>query len=215
MEYRELLHNCGVIPVFLEYDGQLAELAAREGLTVTVSKGRMYYKGEELGELPEELPVKRWQDEELESAMKNPKVCAAADSTFLDLRGEEFICRCRKVRKLALGYGFAHMGLNSADEIKARETACFFEKAFGFPSFDIGASIIVAGPFEVVKSVSWGQNGHIGIETASIERGIADLEQKGFRMDDSTLKRAPDGRILSVYLEHQAAGFAIHLLQKR
>lgn len=215
MEYKELLHSSGVIPVLSEYEGQLAWLAARAGLLVTAAKGRMYYNGKELGELPKELPAERWQEEALSGAMKDPQVCAAADLTFLDLQGEEFSRRCQKVRALALGYGFAHMGMNSAGEQEACDTARFFEKAFGFPSFDIGASIMVAGPFEVVKSMSRGRNGHIAIETASLARGIADLEQKGFLVDYSTLQRAPDGRLLSVYLEEQTAGFAIHLLQKR
>ena len=67
--------------------------------------------------------------------------------------------------------------------------------------------------FEVMKGKGIGENGHIAIKTNSIDRAIYYLAQKGFEVDQSTLKEK-DGKKIAVYLKNEVGGFGIHLLQK-
>lgn len=171
----------------------------------------------------DEFPENTWilygnfSELQLEKYMKSSFVCAICDTSFSDcnLSLEEFGHKCIKSYKLALGYGFAHLGINNVDDEKARETASLIGHAFGFSTYDIGSSIFASGSFEVVKSIFKGTHGHIGIETNSVARAMADLDKKNFVFDLDTIQRQPDGRIVSVYLKDDIGGFAFHLLQKR
>ena len=67
---------------------------------------------------------------------------------------------------------------------------------------------------EVMKSMYLGENGHLAVETVSMERAIADLEKKGFAVDETTAKYQ-NGKMIAVYMKNSIGGFAIHLLQKK
>lgn len=114
-----------------------------------------------------------------------------------------------------LSYRFAHVGINPVPGQGMEDGAAFFSGAFGFPSFDVGTSVIVAGPMELLKAPGPGRNGHLGIETEDVEEAIRDLAEKGFSIEESTLTYRSDGLIQSVYLKEEFCGFAVHLLRKR
>lgn len=119
------------------------------------------------------------------------------------------------IEKKAPTYSFAHLGINPTEDAGCADIVELFAKAFGFPSFDVGNSVIVAGPLELPKSPGPGRNGHIGIETDDVDAAMEDLAAKGFHFEESTLTRLPDGTACSVYLTEPFAGFAVHLLRKR
>lgn len=214
---KELLHNCGVIPVLYTYSQELADIAYKSGLAVVAVGEKLYYEGKVAGEIPKDsdILIGTFEDAALSAAMKSKDVCAVVDLSFTELETEAFAKRCCQSRKIALGYEFAHVGLNHKDADAAIKTAAFLEKAFGFPGFDIGSSIIVEGSFELVKSQFRGQNGHIGIETASVARAIADLTAKGFLIDAGSIQYSADQRIQSAYFMEETAEFGWHLIQKR
>lgn len=116
---------------------------------------------------------------------------------------------------MAVEYSFAHVGLHCADAGECTAAVKAFQKAFGFPSFDVGNSVIVAGPMELTKSSPNAAAGHIGIACSDVAEAIEDLKGKGFAVDESTVQTAPDGHIQSVYLRDTFGGFACHLLQQR
>ncbi len=116
---------------------------------------------------------------------------------------------------LEITYKFAHIGINSADENEAKKTVDMLKKLFNFRFFDVGNSIIVEGPIEVVKSVGRGGNGHIGIETNNVELAIVDLEKKGISSDMTTTNYNENNELLSVYLDLEISGFVFHLLKSR
>lgn len=112
-------------------------------------------------------------------------------------------------------YTFAHLGINPDSATACAETVAQLGRAFGFPSADVGASVIVAGPLEVLKRPGPGGKGHLGIETDQMDAAMEDLMEKGFHFDESTMVRDVGGELQSVYLQEEIAGFAIHLLHKR
>lgn len=161
------------------------------------------------------LPVGRFTAQQLADYMKSPHICAVCDLSFMDTLPAEWDAKCRQLRGIALGYAFAHMGIHSEGDSDCFAIVNTLQSAFGFPAFDIGSSVIVAGSFEITKSNPHGICGHIGIETASVARAINDLQSKGFSLDEGTIQYQPSGRIQSVYLVARIGGFTVHLLQKR
>ena len=115
--------------------------------------------------------------------------------------------------QLMLGFEIAHVGINSADEAKAMDTATKLCKLFGWP-IKVGNSSIFAGTgVEVMKKQYLGTNGHIGIRTNFVERAKAYLERQGFEFDESTAN-IKDGQLKAIYLKDEIGGFAIHIVQK-
>ena len=112
-------------------------------------------------------------------------------------------------------YTFAHMGIHCNSEEDCKAGVAAFQTVFGFPIFDIGNSVIVAGPMELTKTPLRSAAGHIGIACTDVALAIEDLKEKGFAIDESTLQYGPDGKLRSVYLQDTFCGFACHLLQKR
>lgn len=161
------------------------------------------------------LPVGRFSAQQLADYMKSPFVWAVCDTSFMDTDAAGWNAKCRQARCTALGYAFAHMGIHNGDVPGCETVVNLLQNAFGFPSFDIGSSVIVAGPLEVTKSNPYGCCGHIGIETASVARAMDDLISKGFTLKEETIQHMPDGRLQSVYLSLRIGDFAVHLLQKR
>lgn len=116
---------------------------------------------------------------------------------------------------MAVEYSFAHVGLHCESAGHCTDTVEQFKSAFGFESYDVGKSVIVAGPMEITKEPLYGTVGHIAIACSDVAKAIEDLRVKGYEVDKSTIQTASDGRIQSVYLQETFGGFACHLLQKR
>lgn len=115
--------------------------------------------------------------------------------------------------QLMLGLEIAHVGINSADEAEAMDTATKLCKLLGW-TMKVGNSSIFAGTgIEVMKSPFRGAKGHIGIRTNFIVRAKAYLERQGFEFDESSAN-VKDGQLKAIYLKDEIAGFAIHLVQK-
>ena len=115
--------------------------------------------------------------------------------------------------QLMLGLEIAHVGINSADEAEAMDTATKLCKLLGW-TMKVGNSSIFAGTgIEVMKSPFRGTKGHIGIKTNFIVRAKAYLERQGFEFDESSAN-VKDGQLKAIYLKDEIAGFAIHLVQK-
>ncbi|MBQ2834009.1 MAG: keto-hydroxyglutarate-aldolase/keto-deoxy-phosphogluconate aldolase, partial [Clostridia bacterium] len=115
--------------------------------------------------------------------------------------------------QLMLGLEIAHVGINSADEAEAMDTATKLCKLLGW-TMKVGNSSIFAGTgVEVMKTPFRGTHGHIGIKTNFIERAKAYMERQGFEFDESSANYK-DGKLKAIYFKDEIAGFAIHLVQK-
>lgn len=161
------------------------------------------------------IPVGRFTAQQLAEYMKLPYVCAVCDLSFMDMGREKWEPKCLELRSIALGYSFAHMGIHNEEASGCLSVVNTLQSAFGFPSFDIGSSVMVSAAFEITKANPQGVCGHIAIETASVVRAISDLQAKGFSVDESTIQYQPGGRMQSVYLNIRLGGFSVHLVQKR
>jgi Entner-Doudoroff aldolase len=114
---------------------------------------------------------------------------------------------------LSLGFSLSHVGINESAPNRALEAAQLMERMFLLQVKDGTSSVFAGSALEFTKSVFLGTHGHIAISTLSIPRAIAFLGRKGISVRPDTQKKK-DGRITSVYLDLEVAGFALHLVQR-
>jgi 2-dehydro-3-deoxyphosphogluconate aldolase/(4S)-4-hydroxy-2-oxoglutarate aldolase len=164
------------------------------------------------------IPTGGIDESNLLAYLKFPQVLACGGSWMVKaelISGGKF----DEIRKLTaqavnlmLGLELRHVGMNMPDAEAAQVAADRLSAILPFPQKDGTGSVFVGTQFEVLKRNFLGAHGHLAIGTHFIHRAIAHLEGKGFRMRPDT-RNEKDGKLLSVYLEEEIGGFALHLLQ--
>jgi 2-dehydro-3-deoxyphosphogluconate aldolase / (4S)-4-hydroxy-2-oxoglutarate aldolase len=114
--------------------------------------------------------------------------------------------------KTMLGLELRHVGFNMESPEAALNAARELSALVGAPVKEGNSSIFVGSQFEVMKKKYLGAHGHLAIGTNFINRAIAHLERKGYKILHDT-KTEKNGKLAAVYLEQEIGGFALHLLQ--
>ncbi len=114
--------------------------------------------------------------------------------------------------KTMLGFSLRHVGINTPNAEKAKQTAGTLGELLLLEARDTPGSIFLGTEFEILKSKLYAEHGHIAIGTNFIERAIAYFERKGIRLKPET-RAEKDGRLSTVYLDLDISGFAVHLFQ--
>lgn len=138
-------------------------------------------------------------------------MCSKADIS--DGKFDFITQQCKNARKTALGYEFAHLGINCENAQESMNVCQNFASAFGFETKEGASSNFASSGIEVMKSMYLGENGHMAIRTANIYRAISDLKAKNLEVDMESAKYKGD-EMIAVYLKSSFGGFAVHLLQK-
>lgn len=120
----------------------------------------------------------------------------------------------RQAVDTVLGFEMGHVGINAAGIGEAEAVASLFGALLHMPLRDAGSSVFVGNAVEVMKEPWLGKSGHIGIRTNSVFRAKSHLESRGIRFREDTIKYNERGVMLSVYLEQEIGGFAVHLAKK-
>lgn len=113
-----------------------------------------------------------------------------------------------------LGFSLVHIGINGKSVQEAEETARTFSRLLGMPYLPGTSSDYAGTIIEAMKEKGRGQNGHIGIGTDDLKRGMYYAQRAGFSFDLSSRKNDASGRAILYYLDREIAGFAVHFLQK-
>lgn len=149
-----------------------------------------------------------------------PRIIACGGSWMVrdDLIKEGDFDKIRELTKEAitmmLGFKLSHIGISMDDEIQAEQVVDSFEKMFGFTKMVGMSSIFVGNAIEVMKDPYLGERGHIAIQTNYIDRAVYHLGQQGYTFNENSKKLDKKGQLVSVYLNQELGGFAIHLVQK-
>ena len=129
-------------------------------------------------------------------------------------RFEEITRLCREAVRLMLGVSLAHIGINTENEEKARETAEAFAALLGF-CVKPGSGSFFAGEYvEAMKTPYLGWNGHIGFGVNNVVRARAYFERQGYAFRQDTAKYTDSGKLNSIYFENELADFAVHIVNK-
>lgn len=138
-------------------------------------------------------------------------LCSPAD---INARNFDAVTKTAKEAiDILLGFEFAHIGINTADDSESLNTARAFCDCFGFALKLGGKSNFASGGIEVVKGAGPGAKGHIAVRTNSLRRAAHYLEKRGYSTEQDIIKNS-EGKPVAVYLSSSFAGFAVHLLQK-
>lgn len=114
-----------------------------------------------------------------------------------------------------LGFELAHIGINTPSVEDARGVAGGFADLFNMPIKEGTGSIFAGTSIEVMKTPFLGANGHICYKTNYIDRAVAYLKARGVKFNEETAKRDEKGNLLTIYMQEELGGFAVHLLQKK
>ena len=112
----------------------------------------------------------------------------------------------------AIGFEFAHVGINSSDEKTAGSFVDTFRELYGLDGKEGNSSFFIGKEIEVVKSPFLGSHGHLAIKVNRMSLAKAYLERQGIPFDESTAKYKGD-KLVAIYLKEEMNGMAIHLLQ--
>lgn len=110
-----------------------------------------------------------------------------------------------------LGFHLKHVGVNSADEKEAAQTAQSFTRMFGYESRETDVSFFCGNEIEVMKSTGKGTMGHIAIGCNSVDRAVYHLESQGVEFEKDTALYTDKGALKFIYIKGEFGGFAIHL----
>lgn len=113
-----------------------------------------------------------------------------------------------------LGFELMHVGINAPDTEEAGRIAGELRNMFSFKLKEGNDSVYAGNQIEIVKGAGLGIHGHLAIGVNYLERAIYYLGKRGYGFLKDTAKYDKDGRLEAIYLQKDAAGFAIHLLQK-
>ena len=122
---------------------------------------------------------------------------------------------CREAIDKMLGFEMVHVGLNCANPEEAEKVADEFDAAFGFTKKVGNSSVFASTYMEMMKKPFHGTHGHIAVATNSVKRALYQLEKRGFKVKEGSVKYNAEGVMNVAYLDHEFGGFAVHLVLKK
>lgn len=122
---------------------------------------------------------------------------------------------CREAIDKMLGFEMVHVGLNCQSPEEAESVADEFESAFGFAKKAGNSSVFSSTYMEMMKKPFHGTHGHIAIATNSVKRALCQLEKRGYKVKEGSVKYNADGVMNVAYLDREFGGFAVHLVLKK
>jgi 2-dehydro-3-deoxyphosphogluconate aldolase / (4S)-4-hydroxy-2-oxoglutarate aldolase len=111
-----------------------------------------------------------------------------------------------------LGFSLKHVGINGSSTEESLALGAKLGNLLHMKVEERPGAMFVGGQFEITKAKYLGDHGHLAIGTNFIHRAIAHLSRCGVQILPET-KAEKDGKLVTVYLDMQVAGFAVHLLQ--
>lgn len=118
---------------------------------------------------------------------------------------------CGRLMQKLLGFGLAHVGINTQDAEDAKRTAERLGFLFGKAVTEFPGAYFAGEIAEVVKGSYLGTMGHIGINTRDMERAVAYFKRIGVEFDENTRSVNGEGKLGAIYFKEQIGRFAVHL----
>ena len=135
----------------------------------------------------------------------------APNNLVKEKKWDEISSLCQKTVYKMLGFKLAHVGINTESEKDALFIANMFSNMFGQSINETDGAYFAGDMVEVVKGSFLGTKGHIAISTCDIVRAKAYLESIGVNFNEKTASYDEKGKLVSIYLEDEIGGFAVHL----
>lgn len=165
------------------------------------------------------VPTGGVNEKNLNEYLAFPKIMAVGGSWITpanlinENRFEEVTEIAKKTVSKILGFEIAHVGINTACEEDAVNTANAFSNMFMFDTRIGNSSVFSGDGIEVMKGKGPGVLGHIGINTNNISRAIKYMERIGVKINKESAY-LKNNKLIAIYLNDEINGFAVHLRQK-
>lgn len=125
----------------------------------------------------------------------------------------EIVILIHEIQKKMFNFNLGHIGINQTSEDSAISAATQIANIFDLKTVNLNKSIYVEGGFEILKQAHHGNNGHICLTTATLERAYEYLSNKNVKFREDTRLCDKNGRLKSIFLEQEVGGFAFQLLE--
>ena len=86
---------------------------------------------------------------------------------------------------------------------------------FGFAKKVGNSSVFASTYVECMKKPFKGRMGHIAVATNSVKRAMYQLTERGYTIDEESVKRDAKGTPTVAYLKEDFGGFAVHLVLRK
>jgi len=121
---------------------------------------------------------------------------------------------CQRAVDVSLGFELAHVGINAKAESEAKNWAEIISGIFRLQPRYMNSAVFAGAAVEVVKTVGFGKNGHVGFYTNSIPRALAWFAANGIPMREDGFKYNSRGEVTCAYLAYEIGGFAFHVVAR-
>jgi 2-dehydro-3-deoxyphosphogluconate aldolase/(4S)-4-hydroxy-2-oxoglutarate aldolase len=165
------------------------------------------------------IPTGGVDETNLPAYLKCPQVLACGGSWMVkqdaisSAKFDDIRALCNQAMSVVLGFELRHVGINTADSKAAEALSSQLSAILNTPVKEGNSSVFVGTGFEILKKQYLGKNGHLALSTNSITRACAWFERKEIKTLPET-EVVKDGKVVTVYLDIDLGGFAVHLAQK-
>lgn len=121
---------------------------------------------------------------------------------------------CEQAVRAALGFEFAHVGINCDTQERAEYCAAFLMQNLDQTGKEGNSSIFIDNRIELMKKPFHGAHGHLGFYTNCVERALYQMERRGCKISESTIRYDEKGRMQSAYLQDEVNEFAVHVVRR-
>ncbi len=125
---------------------------------------------------------------------------------------DQITANCRRAVNLAMGYRLVHVGINHETADEAANAAQKLADLFSLPVRNCSKSVFADPYVENMKFKFYGEKGHIGFKTNSLDRTVKYLRAMGVEFLEESCQYDAAGKLTCIYLKEEIGGFAIHLV---
>ncbi|MBP1648547.1 MAG: 2-dehydro-3-deoxyphosphogluconate aldolase/4-hydroxy-2-oxoglutarate aldolase [Bacteroidetes bacterium] len=164
------------------------------------------------------IPTGGVDESNLLAYLKFPKVHACGGSWMVkpEMITNHQFDEIKKITSAAvagmLGFSLKHVGINGSSPEESLALGVKLGDMLHMKVEERPGAMFVGGQFEITKRKYLGEHGHLAIGTNFINRAIAHLARCGVNILPET-RAEKDGKLVTVYLDLEIGGFAVHLLQ--
>lgn len=126
----------------------------------------------------------------------------------------QITANCKRAVALSLGFELAHVGLNHPDEAAALANADALNQIFQLGVRNGNSSAFCGKAVEFMKTMFYGEKGHIGFYVNSVARAKAWFESRNIAIREESVRMKDAKTMQSFYLQEEIGGFAVHVVAR-
>ena len=167
------------------------------------------------------MPSGGINEDNVANYLKSSKVLAVAGNWMCTKKMitsrnlDEIEEKCRRALRMMLGFEFDHIGIHFHKDEDAMHSAQMLSAMLDVPLEESNNLFRTGSMFELLKPQAENLSGHLALKTNHLGRALNHIMGKGIEVDEESLIKDEEGRIISVTLKREIGGIKIRLIQSR